>query len=130
MVFAGTAVFVPVAGFFIARYGTRRSMYLGLGLGVFGIALTAVGTTLWHFIAGGIFLAASTSFGGVVPIQTLVTHWFKKLRSRVMAVVFTATPIWGALSFQIYHFLLQYMSWRAAVTRASSARPMLPRSTA
>ncbi len=115
VVFGGTALFVPIAGFFIARFGTRKSMCLGLALGVFGILLTAAGTTLWHFIVGGILLAASTSFGGVVPIQTLVTHWFKRLRSRVMAVVFTATPLWGAMSFQLYAFLLQHMSWRAAV---------------
>ncbi len=115
VVFGSTALFVPVAGFFIARFGTRKSMYLGLALGVFGILLTAAGTALWHFILGGVLLAASTSFGGVVPIQTLVTHWFKRLRSRVMAVVFTATPLWGAMSFQLYAFLLQYMTWRAAV---------------
>ena len=57
VVFGGTALFVPIAGFFIARYGTRKSMCLGLALGVFGILLTAAGTTLWHFVAGGILLA-------------------------------------------------------------------------
>jgi MFS family permease len=66
-------------------------------------------------VAGAVLLAASTSFGGILPIQTLVTHWFKRLRSRVMAVVFTATPIWGAMSFQIYAWLTHYMSWRGAV---------------
>lgn len=114
VVLAGTAVFVPLAGMFISRYGCRKSMILGQVLGAAGIAVTALSTPLWQFVAGAILLAASTSFGGVVPIQTLITYWFERYRSRVMAVVFTATPIWGALSYPSYDALMQVFDWRGA----------------
>jgi MFS family permease len=114
VVLAGTAVFVPLAGLFISRYGCRRSMVLGQVLGAAGIAVTAFSTPLWQFLVGAVLLAASTSFGGVVPIQTLITYWFERYRSRVMAVVFTATPIWGALSYPSYDALMQVFDWRGA----------------
>jgi MFS family permease len=115
VVFGGTAVFMPIAGLFIARFGARRSIFVGLGLGVLGLLGTSQSDRVWQFVIGGVLLAASTSFGGILPIQTLVTHWFKRLRSRVMAVVFTATPIWGAMSFQLYALLLTAMTWRVAI---------------
>ncbi|MDX2221740.1 MAG: MFS transporter [Rhodospirillaceae bacterium] len=115
VVLAGTAVFVPLAGQFISRYGCRRSMIVGQVLGAAGIAVTAFSTPLWQFVVGAILLAASTSFGGVVPIQTLITFWFERYRSRVMAVVFTATPIWGALSYPSYDALMNVLDWRGAM---------------
>lgn len=115
VVLAGTAVFTAMAGPFIARYGTRKSMFLGQALGAVGIAITAFATPFWEFIVGAIFLAASTSFGGVIPIQTLVTHWFQRYRSTVMAAVFTATPIWGAASYPFYKALMDVMEWRWAM---------------
>jgi MFS family permease len=106
---------MPLGGLFIARYGSRKSIFIGLGLGVLGLLITSQGRSMSAFIAGAVLLAASTSFGGIIPLQTLVTHWFKRRRARVMAVVFTATPIWGALSYKIYAWLLEYMSWRGAI---------------
>jgi MFS family permease len=113
-VLGGTGVFTAIAGPFIARYGCRASMFLGQALGIAGITITALATPLWQFILGAVFLAASTSFGGVIPIQTLTTNWFEKYRSTVMAAVFTATPIWGAASFPFYQWTTDALGWRGA----------------
>lgn len=124
VVLAGTAAFTAIAGPFISRYGTRKSMFLGQVLGAIGITITAFATPLWQFVVGGIFLAASTSFGGVIPIQTLVTHWFQRYRSRAMAAVFTATPIWGAASYPIYQALMDGMDWRWAMFSLTAIFPL------
>lgn len=124
VVFGGTAVFVPIAGAFILRFGCRASMIIGLILGAAGIALTALSTPVWQFALGGVLLAASTSFGGVVPIQTLTTYWFDKYRARAMAIIFTATPVWGALSYPAYAFLMEYMSWRGAIMTLAVIFPL------
>lgn len=113
-VLGGTGVFTAMAGPFIARFGCRASMVLGQGLGIAGITITAFATPLWQFLLGAAFLAASTSFAGVIPIQTLTTHWFERYRSTVMAAVFTATPIWGAASYPFYQWTTDALGWRGA----------------
>ena len=111
----GTAVFTPMAGLFISKYGCKRSMILGLALGAVGMLATSVSTDLMGFSIGAVLLAASTSFSGVVPLQTLTTLWFDKYRSRAMAVIFTGTPIWGALSYPMYDLMLNFGTWRMAL---------------
>lgn len=115
IVFACTAIFTPIAGFHIGKYGCKRSMVVGLVLGAVGLALTSVSTSFYQFALGGALLAASTSFSGVVPLQTLTTVWFEVYRSRAMAIIFTATPIWGALAYPLYDYMLNFMTWRGAV---------------
>jgi len=115
IVLAGTAVFTPIAGLFISRYGCKKSMILGLALGAGGMLATSMGTNLLGFSFGAVLLAASTSFSGVVPLQTLTTLWFDKYRSRAMAVIFTGTPIWGALSYPLYGYMLTLGTWRMAL---------------
>ena len=115
VILGGTGVFTAMAGPFIARFGCRASMFMGQGLGAIGIATTALATPMWQFVVGAIFLAASTSFAGVIPIQTLTTNWFQRYRSTVMAAVFTATPLWGALSFPTYQALMTEFDWRGAM---------------
>lgn len=113
-VLGGTGIFTAMAGPFIARFGCRASMFLGQALGIAGITITAFATPLWQFIIGAGFLAASTSFAGVIPIQTLTTNWFERYRSTVMAAIFTATPIWGAASYPFYQWTTDAMGWRGA----------------
>ncbi len=115
IVLAGTAIFTPIAGLFILSRGCKLSMVLGLFLGAGGMLVTSVSTSLLGFALGAVLLAASTSFSGVVPIQTLTTVWFEKYRSRAMAVIFTGTPIWGALSYLLYDAMLTVMTWRMAI---------------
>ena len=109
------AIFMPMAGVLINRVGVRNSMFFGLSIGALGMLATAVGTHLSHFILGAFLIAASSSFSGVIPLQTLITHWFQLYRARAMAIVFTATPIWGGASYALYEFLLQFFSWRETI---------------
>ena len=115
IVLAGTAVFTPIAGLLISRSGCKKSMILGLALGAGGMFATGMSTDLLGFSIGAVLLAASTSFSGVVPIQTLTTLWFDRYRSRAMALIFTGTPIWGAMSYPLYAYMLTLGTWRMAL---------------
>ena len=115
VVLGGTAVFMPIAGLYISRYGCKNSMVVGLVLGFLGILVTSISTPLYQFVIGAILLAASTSFAGIIPIQTLTTHWFHRYRSRMLALIFTATPIWGAVSYVWYEAMLGVMGWRGSM---------------
>lgn len=115
IVFAGTAVFMPIAGFYIQRFGCRASMVLGVFIGAAGLLVTAYSNFFWQFAVGGVLLAASTSFSGIVPIQTLTTMWFDKYRARAMALIFTGTPVWGAASYPTYDYLLTFLTWRESI---------------
>ena len=124
IVLAGTAVFTPIAGLFISRYGCKRSMIVGLALGAGGMLATSISRDLSGFSVGAVLLAASTSFSGVVPIQTLTTLWFDKYRSRAMAIIFTGTPIWGALSYPLYDYMLTLGTWRMALVALTLIFPL------
>ena len=110
-----SAIFMPMAGVLIDRVGVRNSMFFGLGIGALGMLATAVGEHLSHFILGALLIAASSSFSGVIPLQTLIIHWFQLYRARAMAIVFTASPIWGSASYALYEYLLRFFSWRETI---------------
>jgi len=102
------SVAMPIAASVINRYGTRRSIMLGLfilSLGMF--LLGTVTSRLWQWIfLWGIFIPFGFAFFNLGS-QTTVTFWFNVKRATIMGVVMTGTSIGGFLATPIFTWLMQ-----------------------
>ena len=94
----------PLASYCIVRFGSRRTMAFGLGIGVLVMgALGSMASQLWHWILlWGFIMPFSFSLGGAIPIQTTVTYWFSNRRATVMGMVLTGAAAAGFISAPLF----------------------------
>ena len=94
----------PLTSYCIVRFGSKRTMLLGLCIGTLVMGLLgSMADQLWHWtLLWGIIMPFSFSLGGTIPIQTTVTYWFNKRRGTVMGIVLTGSAVAGFISAPLY----------------------------
>jgi sugar phosphate permease len=99
----------PLVAIFINRYGTRRSMVLGLSILTGGLFLLGTVTSqLWQWIAlWGFLMPLGFAFGGVLPIQTNVSYWFNAKRSMALGIVMTAAGVGGFIAQPLQAWVIE-----------------------
>jgi MFS family permease len=87
----------PLIAYFINRKGVRFTLFLGSLILICGA--TAMATLMsrnWHYVIFfGIVIGLGTGFGGILPVQTCVTLWFRLKRALAISLVLTAAGIGG-----------------------------------
>ena len=109
----------PVFGFFagllIDKLGPRRLMLAGIVMaGAALIGLAGV-TTLAAFYLFYFFNALGYVCGGPLPVQVLLTKWFKDARGMAMGTAYLGIGIGGALVPLVAVALTQAFGWRGAL---------------
>lgn len=99
----------PLASYAVIRYGSKRTMIAGLGLGILVMLLLGTATSkIWHWtILWGIIMPVSFSLGGAIPIQTTVTYWFNVKRGTVLGIVLSGAAVAGFISAPLYTFIIE-----------------------
>ena len=104
----------PLAAMSIERVGARATMIAGAILVGLGYLLLARMFSLWHLYAamliGGVGVACST----VVPVQTVVVHWFEKYRGRALGIAMLGFGIGGLVGPSLVDFVVEWYGWRIA----------------
>lgn len=88
----------PIAGILVDRVGPRKLMILGwlmIGLGFFSMSRI---DSLWAFYLTFLIIATGMSFGEYLVINTTIAHWFRRLRSRALTVVFVGFGTCGVIA--------------------------------
>jgi OFA family oxalate/formate antiporter-like MFS transporter len=108
----------PVAGWFIDRYGTRRMMFVGMGMmGIGFILLSRVNSLPMLYVVFLGLLAAGSSFGTNRPVQVAVANWFVRRRGRAMGLIATGNAIGGSIIF-LFAMVIETFGWRTAAVFA------------
>ena len=105
----------PLVALFINRYGTQKSLLLGLSILTIGLFLLGTVTNqLWQWIVvWGLFMPLGFAFGGVVPIQTTISYWFNRKRSMALGLVMTAGGVGGFIAQPFYAWLIAHFgNWQ------------------
>lgn len=108
------AIFSPVAGRLIDRFGSRWIMLAGaVGGGLVTAALGEVRSI--EQLYGVIFFAAiATAAGTYVPVTSTISRWFVRRRGLAMGIAMAGMGL-GGLSMPILaNFLIQGVGWRSA----------------
>lgn len=102
------------AGILIDRYGARRIMLLGILFA--GTALLSFGfmQSLAQFYIFYFLHTIGYACSGPVPNQVLISHWFDRLRGRVMGLAYLGIGLGGWLAPRLSHYLISTFGWRTA----------------
>ena len=105
----------PVIGVSMARYGARRTMTAAAFLGGIGYLvfsrLNGLPLLYGAMALTGFAIAGTT----LVPGQTLISHWFNKLRGRAMGLMMLGIGVGGLVMPPVTNLLIQRFGWRGAL---------------
>lgn len=99
--FITTAIVNLFFGSLILRFGARKLIAAGFVSLIVACILYAVGTNVFVFYLGGIFLGIGFSWTGTTMIGAIIGRWFKENRGTVMGAILAANGVGAALSIQI-----------------------------
>jgi MFS family permease len=103
----------PVVGYLVDKYGARRLLVLGVimtGLGF--IAMLYVDSVLMLYLVYGGLLSVGYNTGFTHAMTSMITHWFKRMRSRAMGVYALAAGLGGALIVPLLAKSIAVSGWR------------------
>lgn len=116
-------VFVPFAAFSVNKWGARATILAGIVVLIIGCILLGTVTTsitAW-IIIWGVVMSFGFAFGGVIPIQTTIAHWFEQHRATAIGLVMTAAGVGGFIAQPLFTWIMGTSGdWQAAWLIASA----------
>lgn len=112
------AVGAAVVGVLFDRFGGRSLMLLATGLGVLGLMLLSVSSSVWSFFLSFLVMSVGYAifFAGIGP--ALAAIWFRRHRGKANGLLLSGSPLGGALA-PLLVWIIDSHGWRtAAVTSA------------
>lgn len=108
-----------VAGWAMEKYGPKVVMLLGsvgAASAMLGFSMMNSITALYGFF---FFNALGYLCAGPLPNQVLLSHWFTKLRGRVMGIAYVGIGVGGMLVPWIVRYFNQEFGWRGSLKALS-----------
>lgn len=99
--FITTSIVNLFFGSLILKFGARKLIAAGFISLIISCILYAVGTNVFVFYLGGIFLGIGFSWTGTTMIGGIINRWFTENRGTVMGAILAANGVGAALSIQI-----------------------------
>jgi MFS family permease len=92
-----TMVMLFFAGKILQKYQSKiKLILLGASALLFiGYALFAIGTAVWYWYVGAVFVGIGVAFTTQMFIGTLVNNWFKVKAGTVMGILMALTSVFG-----------------------------------
>jgi MFS family permease len=106
------AIFSPVAGRLVDRFGSRWIMLAGAAGG--GLATLALGEVraIGHLYGVMFFAAIFTAAGTYVPVTSTISRWFVRRRGLAMSLAMAGMGLGGFAMPNLSSFLIQSVGWR------------------
>ena len=101
----------PLQGWLIDKFGPRASMRVGIVFFGVGFLTLSQMNSLVIFYFSFAMLAVGTSISGFFPITVTIVSWFRRRRTRALAIVSLGFAA-GGLIVPLVAFILQEFGWR------------------
>jgi MFS family permease len=116
----------PFAGGLIDRFGPRRVMPVGALVTGLALAWLSQITSLWQFyVAFGVIAAMGCAMLHIVPLTTVVSHWFVRNRGAAIGIV-TAGQGVGQVAVSFIQYLINRIGWRGAYLVLGAVIAVIP----
>lgn len=107
----------PIVGILVNRLGVRLTLTGGgliLALGSLAMA-TIARSELHYYLLFGALCGLGFSLGGIIPVQSVVTYWFRRRKPLAMSLVLCASGVGSAVSIPILNAVVEAFdgNWRA-----------------
>ncbi|MBN1566556.1 MAG: MFS transporter [Acidobacteria bacterium] len=110
----------PIAGFFIVKYGARRSILFGNLLGLAGFLVIFIHTRLWELFLGyGLLIGVGAGFGGMLATTTIINNWFVKKRGLALSIFLGSGGAAGMFMGPAIMEMIERAGWRMTVLTMS-----------
>ncbi len=107
------ALFAPVLGRLVDRYGARRIMPVGAAVMGLSFILLSRMSYIWHFYAVyGVMLSLGSRSMGEIPGSTSVTNWFIKKRGLALGIATMGMSMGGVIMPPLANYLISHFGWR------------------
>ena len=108
-------VFGFLAGWFVDRFGPRRSLSAGILMAGAAVAgLGSISTLPWLYFFYSLNALAFVC-GGPLPCQVLVSRWFLTGRGKAMGIAYLGIGFGGAAAPWISTLLVRQFGWQVAL---------------
>jgi sugar phosphate permease len=106
-----------IAGVIVDAVGPRRLMLVGIimaGGALVGLS-TVTSSAFWLFYLFYGFNALGYIFGGPLPNQVMLSHYFDAGRGKAMGIAYLGIGVGGAIVMQLCPYLIAQLGWRGAL---------------
>jgi MFS family permease len=107
---------MPLAGYLVARRGTRFVLLTGTALVVIATLWTVVARSPLPFmLAFGVLLSAGLGFTSPVALTPVISKWFTRSRGRALFFLSTGSMAGMAVMTPLMGYAIGHWGWRAAL---------------
>ncbi|MBX3276983.1 MAG: MFS transporter [Acidobacteria bacterium] len=117
----------PFAGGFIDRYGPKHVMPVGAVVTAIALFILSRATEQWHFyVAFGVIAAVGSTMIHIVPLTTLVSHWFVRHRGTAIGLVAAGSGAGQLALMPLLQYMIETIGWRNAYLALGAALLVIP----
>ena len=102
-----------ISGIFVSRFGNRKMMLAGLGLGIAGYLLAACGNDIGYIAIAYIILGLGDGLCSTTAASRIVCDWFHKYQGVVLGITSAATGLGGTFVCLLLTGAMDGNGWRA-----------------
>ncbi len=113
------AVFGPILGWIIDRFGPQRMIRAGVATLGLGFLLLSQIDSLAGFYTAFVVIALGSSLCGFFPLSVAIIHWFEKKRARALSVLSLGLALGGVVVPAVAWFMQTY-GWRASAAASGA----------
>lgn len=107
------ALFQPLAGISVSKFGARKNIFWGNFVVILGLLGMSLIKEVWHvYLSFSVLTGAGIAFGAFLPATTIVTDWFTKRRPLTMSLLFVAGGVGGLAFPPLISYLISSLGWR------------------
>jgi len=114
MLFYGLAM--PLAGYLVAKYGTKFVLLLGTGIVAISVFWAVNATTVTGFMLSfGILLSIGLAFTSPVAMTPVIARWFTRQRGMALFYLSTGSMAGIAIMTPVFTLLIEAIGWKGTL---------------
>lgn len=106
------AIFGPVEGWLVDRFGPRRVVTVGVFIMGGGLILFGMVDSLWLYFTSNIIIALGTGLQGLLVLSVSVNNWFRYKRSIAQSIMLLGFATAGAIGVTAIVFIQESINWQ------------------
>jgi MFS family permease len=107
---------MPLAGFLVARYGTKLVLLIGTAIVVLSVIWTInARNPLSFFLAFGVFMSAGLAFTSPVAVTPVISRWFTRQRGMALFFLSTGSMAGIAVMTPVLTLAIKHIGWQSTL---------------